>query len=117
MDDFKNINDSLGHQAGDYVLRELAGILKGSVRQPDIVARYGGDEFAILLPESGFAEASAIMDRISKRIALNTFKWGSEQIKTKMSYGISSTEELEGEVTEESLLRLADSRLYKAKDS
>ena len=116
MDEFKRINDSMGHQAGDYVLRELAGMLKESLRQPDIVARYGGDEFAILLPETSTDEAERIMSRISNKITEHIFKWGSGEIKTRMSYGISNTDELFEEETEESLVRLADSRLYKAKE-
>jgi diguanylate cyclase (GGDEF)-like protein len=112
MDNFKSINDSLGHQAGDYILRELAGILKGSVRKPDIVGRYGGDEFAILLPEATLSEAEAIMKRVSQNTESHVFEWGTGKIKTAMSYGISHISELTDGAGEEDLINLADSRLY-----
>ena len=117
MDDFKSINDSMGHQAGDYILRELAGILKNSIRKPDIVARYGGDEFAILLPEATNSKAKLIMRRISLNTGKHTFEWGSGRIKTSMSYGISNIHELQEGDTEENLVELADSRLYDSKNS
>ncbi len=117
MDNFKAVNDSLGHQAGDFVLRGLAEILKGSLRRPDIVSRYGGDEFAILLPEATMSEAMAIMDRVSQNVKRHTFEWGSGKIMTRMSYGISSTEELLDGQDESDLVRLADSRLYRVKYS
>ena len=116
MDDFKSINDSMGHQAGDYVLRELAGTLKGSIRQPDIVARYGGDEFTILLPETTIDEAQMIMNRVSYNVEKHTYEWGSEKIKASMSYGISDTSELQEGDTEENLIKLADSRLLISKE-
>ena len=117
MNGFKNINDSMGHQAGDYVLRELAGVLKGAIRQPDIVTRYGGDEFAVLLPESTKSEAGVIMKRVAKEIKGHTFEWGSGKINTTMSYGISNTDELKEGDSEDALIRLADFRLYASKNS
>jgi len=117
IDNFKVINDSLGHQAGDYVLRELAQCIKSSVRKTDIVARYGGDEFAILLPEAQMEKAEVLMKRILHTIKNHAFEWGSKRIKVEISYGISATGELEKEEEEKEFIRKADSRLYAAKQS
>ncbi len=115
MDNFKKINDTMGHQAGDYVLQQLAGLLKNSIRQPDIVARYGGDEFAFLLPETKQKDAEAIMKRILIEINGRIFDWNEYKIRTKLSYGISDTDELEKKDSEDALIQLADSRLYEKK--
>jgi len=117
VDNFKAINDSLGHQAGDYVLQELAGCLRGSLRNTDIVARYGGDEFAILLPETEMGKAEVLVKRVLSAIKSHSFEWGHERIKVEISYGISTTSELEKREDEEEFLHRADSRLYTAKRS
>ena len=115
MDNFKNINDSYGHLAGDHILREFAARLKKLLRQPDIVARYGGDEFAILLPETKADEAKVIMNRLLNSLRNKTFEWKSEKISIGLSFGISNTAELNNGDTEAALIRQADLRLYSAK--
>ena len=117
VDNFKAINDSLGHPAGDYVLRELVGCLKSSVRNTDLVARYGGDEFVILLPETEIWESEVLVKRVLHTIKSHAFKWESEMIKVEVSYGISTTGELEEGDGEEKLFHMADSRLLTAKQS
>ena len=114
-DNFKVINDSLGHQAGDYVLQELAGCLKGSVRDADVVARYGGDEFAILLPETDMGKSKSLVVRILENLEALPFRWGDKQIKVEISYGIASISELEAREGDEEFIHRADSRLYRAK--
>jgi diguanylate cyclase (GGDEF)-like protein len=68
LDDFKIVNDTHGHHAGDELLRAVAGAIRGSVRVTDLAARIGGDEFALLLPETGHAEAKIALDRLRHRI-------------------------------------------------
>ena len=68
LDDFKQINDTRGHPAGDDVLRQFARILKSTARQADIVCRYGGDEFAVILPETGSTNAHSFVARVVKSL-------------------------------------------------
>jgi diguanylate cyclase (GGDEF)-like protein len=117
VDNFKNINDSLGHQAGDLVLRELAGCLMGSVRQADIVSRYGGDEFVILLPNTDIKQAEMLLRRVLSDIRNHVFEWESKTIDVKISCGMSTAGELEKLETEKDLISKADARLYDAKHS
>ncbi|MBU0986954.1 MAG: GGDEF domain-containing protein [Proteobacteria bacterium] len=117
INNFKAINDTFGHQAGDFVLRELAGCLKSSVRQADIVARYGGDEFAILLPDTEMEKAEKMVKRVLATIKHHFFVWESERIMVKISCGISTSCELVAQESEKELFSKADARLYQAKHS
>ena len=117
VDNFKKINDSLGHQAGDFVLQELAGCLKHSIRQADIVFRYGGDEFVILLPDTDIEQAKMLLKRVLSDVEKHAFEWESNQINVKISCGISTTGELENHEDEKDLISKADTRLYSAKRS
>jgi diguanylate cyclase (GGDEF)-like protein len=117
VDNFKLINDARGHLAGDHVLRELAECLKTSVRGTDIIARYGGDEFALLLPETEMGKASMLMERIAYHVENRSFRWKGKPINVEISYGISTIEELERTEREQSLILRADTRLYTLKKS
>ena len=79
LDDFKTVNDTLGHAAGDSVLRQVGKILSENARQVDIVARYGGEEFGVILPDISRESALAVAERIRSTIAMHRFITGSEQ--------------------------------------
>lgn len=83
LDGFKHINDTLGHPAGDEVLRQFAGILKSTARKADIVCRYGGDEFAVILPETGRADAHTFIARVVQSLA-------GLEIKLTVTAGVAS---------------------------
>jgi diguanylate cyclase (GGDEF)-like protein len=117
VDNFKKINDSLGHQAGDVVLRELAGCLMGSIRQADIVSRYGGDEFVILLPNTDIKQAEMLSKRVLSDVGKHVFEWESKKLNIKISCGISTAGDLKNHETEKDLISKADERLYCAKRS
>lgn len=115
VDKFKAINDSLGHLAGDYVLIELANRLKKSLRKTDILVRYGGDEFAIILPETKMKEAEALMERALSSVKYHFFEWKCEKILVDVSCGIATIGELGLMDDAKDLIAAADSRLYNAK--
>lgn len=114
IDQFKKINDEFGHQIGDHVLSQLSEILEKSVRSVDVVARYGGDEFIILLPETKKAHALKTGERILKHTKNYDFFKDKLKVKElKISIGIAGFPEDAGGTYE--LIKKADNALYQAK--
>ncbi|MEN8171111.1 MAG: GGDEF domain-containing protein [Pseudomonadota bacterium] len=110
IDDFKNVNDNYGHNTGDVVLKEFSSILKDGVRKADAVGRWGGEEFLIILPETGLEEAKNVAEQIKSKIESHLFT----VVKQKTSsFGIS--EYILGD-NSRSMISRADKALYKAKE-
>ncbi|HEY7502489.1 MAG TPA: diguanylate cyclase [Gemmatimonadales bacterium] len=114
IDNFKQINDTYGHLVGDRVLKQLASLLKREQRSVDIVARYGGEEFVVLLPETTSTESRNFAERILRRVATHDFGEQGHPVRVTISIGIASFPD-ERVSDGESLLRLADTHLYRAK--
>jgi diguanylate cyclase (GGDEF)-like protein len=105
VDAFKSINDRFGHSAGDEVLKRLAAILEQTTRKADIVCRYGGDEFMILLPDSGLADAEILMKRIKDRMEEHN---KASELKLSVSFGLHEAEK--GNV--EQIIDIVDKKMY-----
>jgi len=112
LDHFKRINDSRGHQAGDAVLREFAGLIRETLRETDFAGRYGGEEFCVVLPETNLAGGITMAERIREATGEHDFLVpGGERLRVTCSIGVAAAE---SPVVEE-LVAAADARLYQAK--
>ena len=113
IDHFKKVNDTYGHLAGDYVLRELARLLSASVRRQDIFARYGGEEFAAIIPEVDGAGARVVCEKMRSLVEQYPFVYNGQALKVTISLGIETfdgqTEDIQG------FIARADAKLYAAK--
>ncbi len=112
-DHFKSINDSHGHLAGDLALQHLAKILSQTSRESDMVARWGGEEFAILLRCADLSGAYGFADRLRERISNTPFYWNGEQVHMTMSAGVTEWQQNDDDLHH--MIIRADEALYKAK--
>ena len=115
LDHFKRVNDNFGHAAGDMVLAEIGDMLKKSFRKSDILSRYGGEEFAIIMPHVREAEAREACKRFRKKVASHDFDHNSLQVKVTVSMGLASYNAV-AEQSPVGLVKAADQTLYQAKD-
>ncbi len=113
IDHFKKINDVHGHLAGDYVLKELARVVRSRLRGEETFARYGGEEFCIIAPETGIEGAHTLAEDIRKRIGESNFVFQGEKIQCTISAGIALLGE--GDKDGVALIKHADEKLYVAK--
>jgi two-component system cell cycle response regulator len=117
VDHFKVVNDTHGHPSGDYVLKELAVILKRSIRDSDMVARTGGEEFSVVLPKANRRQAARFAERIRREARVRKFNVYGEDIHVTISIG-SATYPDDAEIVEPAMLvYLADQALLEAKES
>jgi diguanylate cyclase (GGDEF)-like protein len=113
LDHFKRINDTRGHSVGDVVLKGVADRLRSSVRPYDIVGRYGGEEFVVLLPDTTFEQCLVVADRICEKVRNDPFEANGENIPVTVSLGITDSGRAGSSLTD--MIKLADEGLYKAK--
>lgn len=114
LDQFKVINDTCGHAAGDELLRQLTQLLKGKLRERDTLARLGGDEFALLLENCNIHDALEVADTFRAEVQRFRFKWGDRIFAVGMSVGMVAINRDSGAVS--SLMSAADAACYVAKD-
>ncbi len=116
IDHFKALNDTYGHQSGDQILKDLAGILRDSVRKSDIIARYGGEEFAIIMPETDTQGAALVAENIRSKAQQYKSRTSTDQaIQFTVSLGVAQFSESMN--SPEELMAVADTCLYEAKRS
>jgi diguanylate cyclase (GGDEF)-like protein/PAS domain S-box-containing protein len=113
LDNFKDVNDNFGHPVGDRLLKELADVFKGKLRNVDLIARYGGDEFIVLLPENDIKAATDVAERICHSIAKIRIETTQGKAKVTASIGVAILDK--GMTTLSALVEHADRALYNAK--
>jgi len=122
IDHFKNVNDTYGHPAGDCVLKSTANILKKMLRGGDLIGRYGGEEFAILLPNTNASGAQMLAERLREEVAATVTLYEGIHIETTISIGVASatfgstSEPINSEHILKTLLKISDQALYEAKE-
>jgi diguanylate cyclase (GGDEF)-like protein len=114
IDHFKTINDKYGHLAGDYVLRELARIVSERIRRDEVFARWGGEEFAVILPETTLDGAQQLAEILRQRVEQHPFTFQNEPIAVTISMGAALLGE---DMTGTDVITAADTKLYEAKNS
>lgn len=114
IDHFKVINDRFGHDAGDEVLRAIAAALSGGLREVDLAARFGGEEFAIIMPHTTKTNAVVVAQRIAEHIQKLEHSFKGEKVTMTASMGVADVADLK-DATSENLLKASDVALYEAK--
>ncbi|MCS6798637.1 MAG: diguanylate cyclase [Myxococcota bacterium] len=112
LDHFKRINDTYGHLAGDYVLKELAAVVRARLRPDDVFGRYGGEEFAVILPETPLSGAVRAAEELRRLVEAHRFAFEGEPIRVTISVGAAQLGE---GMDVHAFIRSADEKLYAAK--
>ena len=114
IDFFKKVNDQYGHPCGDTVLKTLGQIMKEGKRRQDIVCRYGGEEFVVLLPDTPMDAAFHVAETLRVRVGSHPFKCGRKKIELYVSLGVAGARE-QNPKSEDAFVQVADAGLYRAK--
>jgi diguanylate cyclase (GGDEF)-like protein len=114
IDHFKAINDQYGHMAGDEVLRQLASLVSRNIRQEDVFARVGGEEFSLLVPEGDLKACRDAAARLRELVETTPFEFDGQLLRVTCSFGVAQLERPD-DTTGELLRKTADERLYQAK--
>ena len=115
IDHFKKINDKYGHPTGDYVIKTVAQIISKSVRRTDVVCRYGGEEFLVILPASNLEGSAVAAEKIRHSIECHNFEFEGQKIQVTMSLGVSQLDV--GHESGKDAIARADAALYHSKHS
>ena len=113
LDLFKRVNDTLGHAAGDTVLREVAARMRSAVRDCDFIGRYGGEEFLLVLPGCDGAAGLLVAERVRRQVAETAVRAGDEAVAMTVSLGLAFSRQ--ADVQPDALIQAADEALYRAK--
>jgi diguanylate cyclase (GGDEF)-like protein len=114
VDHFKAVNDRFGHLGGDFTLKELAGQVRATIRKEGLFGRFGGEEFAVVLPEADLAIGLNVAERIRTRIEQHVFRYAGAAFSITVSMGVAATDGNQVFTTEE-IIAQADAQLYQAK--
>ncbi len=115
IDFFKRVNDAHGHLAGDEILKQLADVLQTGFRRSDKVSRWGGEEFAVLLPDTNLVNATSVAEKLRLKVEQNLFNLSSIDINLTISAGVSESLTTDADVDD--IIKRADEALYLAKNS
>ena len=118
IDHFKRVNDHYGHLAGDHVLRHIVGVLRQRLRASDVLGRYGGEEFMVLLPSTDLHGAAQLAEQLRQAVQAAPCEWQGQRIPFTVSIGVAASADTPADPsrTSEALLQAADQALYRAKD-
>ena len=114
IDNYKAVNDSYGHNAGDFVLKEISSILKTTLRKQDVVGRWGGDEFLLLLPQTNLKGGKILAEAIRRKVEKKSFQFSDIELRITMTFGLASFRQSE---TIDECISRADVALYNGKRS
>lgn len=118
IDKFKNFNDTYGHECGDFVLIQVAEIIKQSLRESDVASRYGGEEFTVLLNKTGIKEAALVAERIRQAISDHDFVYNGQHLHVTISVGVTEFDANNNLVySPNELVNQADKALYLSKNT